>query len=105
MKWSILIPTLGYRQGKFLSLVDHLLPQMVDGVEIVAAHNHGAPVGVLRQNLLMAAEGEYVSFIDDDDMVSGDYVSSIMAALESSPDVVGFTVAYAAGQNGAGADG
>lgn len=95
MKLSILIPTLGYRQTKFLGLVGHLLTQATDDVEIVALHNHGErPVGQYRQELLMAARGDYACFIDDDDAVSHDYVPEILAALESGPDVVGFEVCY-----------
>ncbi len=96
MKWSILIPTLGYRQAKFLHLINRvLLPQMTEGVEIVALHNNGErPVGEYRQELLHAARGDYVSFVDDDDLVAEDYVPEIVAALESKPDVVGFEVCY-----------
>jgi Glycosyl transferase family 2 len=96
MLWSILIPTVGYRQAKFLALVnDVLLPQMTDGVEIVALHNNGErAVGQYRQELLMAAYGDYVSFIDDDDLVSGDYVSAVIPALAAKPDVVAFEVCY-----------
>jgi glycosyltransferase involved in cell wall biosynthesis len=36
------------------------------------------------------ATGEYVCFVDDDDRVSPNYISSILKALESRPDGVGF---------------
>ena len=42
--------------------------------------------GEKRNLLLSRAEGKYICFIDDDDDISDDYVSSIMRALEENPD-------------------
>ena len=35
------------------------------------------------------ATGEYICYVDDDDLVSEDYVSKLLEALKSKPDVVG----------------
>lgn len=45
-----------------------------------------------RDDLLAASRADYVSDVDDDDMIAHDYVASIMRALEQRPDYVGFNV-------------
>jgi hypothetical protein len=42
----------------------------------------------------LAAAGKYVAFIDDDDMVSDDYFTSIIPELEKDIDCVGFKGNY-----------
>jgi hypothetical protein len=91
--WTIAIPTLSSRHDMLARLLDVLLPQAeaYPGVEISALHNDGNwPLVEIRQAMLEDAGEDYISFIDDDDMVSADYVSSIMAALEKGPDCVAF---------------
>lgn len=96
--WTILIPTLGQRAASFRALLDRLLPQTepYDGrVRILAAFNNGSPaLPEIRQRLLDAVTTDYVSFVDDDDMVSEDFVPQVMDALETNPDYVGFQVKY-----------
>lgn len=93
MLWSILIATLAYRQDKLLELLDGLLPQVIDAdIEVVALRNYGRySIGAYRQALLDNARGEYVSFVDDDDLVAGSYVADISAELRGGCDVVGFS--------------
>ena len=43
-------------------------------------------------NLLHKATGDYVAFIDDDDLIHQEYVPLILSALEAGPDCVGFYV-------------
>lgn len=91
---SILLCTVISRAQLFAKLHDHVKKQ-AEGkpVEIiVACDNKEISIGKKRQNLIEAATGDYVCFIDDDDMVSDDYVDRILAALESSPDCVGFLI-------------
>ena len=45
-------------------------------------------VGEKRNALLHAAEGEYVSMVDDDDVVSPDYVTEMLAGINLGVDVV-----------------
>lgn len=91
MKLSILIPTLPERHGLLKRLENVLLPQLVEGVEIVKDDRpRGISTGQKRTELISRANGEHVCFIDDDDMVSVYYVSEIMKALESNPDCVTF---------------
>jgi glycosyltransferase involved in cell wall biosynthesis len=45
--------------------------------------------GTKRNHLLEKAHGRYVAYIDDDDIVSLDYVKRILAATDGDPDCVG----------------
>jgi hypothetical protein len=95
--WSVLCCTLSSRHAKFLNLMDVLLPQCEkDGrVEVVALHNDGErPVAEYRQALMEDARGDYVSCVDDDDMVEPDFVAAITAAMEGFPDYIAFHHAY-----------
>lgn len=86
---SILICTIPKRKYLLDLLVKELKSQIVKDVEIISDNGNGT-IGAKRQRLLEKAQGEYVVFVDDDDWISKDYVSSILFALESQPDVVGF---------------
>lgn len=94
--WTILVPTLGERRPLFERLMAGLLPQLdpyAGRVRVVGWHNDGSPsLPKIRQRMVETAATEYVSFVDDDDLVSPDYVAEIVAALDSRPDYVGFQV-------------
>jgi predicted O-methyltransferase YrrM len=99
--YTILIPTLGERARSFDALMQCLMPQVdayTGRVKVLAWWNNGAPgLPEIRQCMVEAVTTDYLSFIDDDDMVPEDFVSSIMTALESRPDYVGFQVRYYSG--------
>lgn len=90
---SILIPTLPVRAASLQLLLDNLNRQaacLADpwAVEICINRDGGEkPVGVKRNELLAAARGRYVAFIDDDDQVARDYMTEILAALARQPEV------------------
>lgn len=91
---TIAIPTIVTRTPAFARLHAHLAKQ-AEGkpVEIISeCDNKEISIGKKRQNLLERATGEYVVYIDDDDAVSDDYVDSILAALSTCPDCVGFLI-------------
>jgi glycosyl transferase family 2 len=94
--WSILVPTLGERRPLFERLMAGLLPQLDPfggQVRVVGWHNDGSPsLPKIRQTMVATAPTEYVSFVDDDDLVSPDYVAEVVAALGTRPDYVGFQV-------------
>lgn len=96
--WCILIPTIGQRDHLFRRLLDVLLPQLdpyIGRVRVLAWWNNGHPtLGDIRQGLVEAADADYVSFIDDDDLVPDYYVAEVVRALWSWPDHVGFQVQY-----------
>jgi hypothetical protein len=69
-------------------LIDHLEGQGGD-VEILTDNNLGYSIGEKRNKLLKRATGDYIAFIDDDDMVVSDYVYRILEATKTNPDCIG----------------
>lgn len=92
MRLSILIPSLACRVNQLKSLVANLDAQAKGlPVELITwVDNKEKSTGAKRNDLLNLAKGEYVAFFDDDDKPANDYVTSILNALESNPDCVGF---------------
>lgn len=92
MKLQLLIPTIPKRAHFLSRLLDALELQLVRwpraGYTIDIS---GGNIGDKRQRMMEAATGEYIAFIDDDDLVAPDYLDRIMPLLESGPDVVGIT--------------
>jgi hypothetical protein len=96
--WTILVPTLGQREHLFARLLGVLLPQLDEHegrVRVLAWRNNGQPpISEIRDALLAAAGSDYVSFIDDDDLVPEYYVAEVVRALAERPDHVGFKIEY-----------
>lgn len=96
--WTILVPTLGQREHLFMRLLGVLLPQLdahEGRVRVLAWRNNGQPsISEIRDTLLETAESDYVSFIDDDDLVPEYYVAEVVNALATRPDHVGFRLEY-----------
>ncbi len=102
--WMICIPTVPTRAASLQRLLHRLLPQVAEwsgAVQVVGWLNAGEPrLAEIRDAMMdgaAAAGAEYVSFLDDDDMVSIDFVQRIMVAMfqqGASPDHVGFQVEY-----------
>lgn len=91
---SILICSLTERRSIFLDrLLDKLEKQVGDKrVEIlVISDNAKRSIGQKRNDAIRMSKGKYVCFIDDDDLVSDDYVDLILKEIRSwSPDVIVF---------------
>ena len=85
----------------FRRLLSVLLPQteMFAGrVKVRAWWNNGEPpLAEIRQGLIESVTTDYLSFIDDDDMIPDDFVRRVMRALRSRPDYVGWQVHYLSG--------
>jgi glycosyltransferase involved in cell wall biosynthesis len=87
MLLSILIPTIAKRHEMLQSLLSNLQNQIGDNeIEIIVCDIEGLSIGEKRNRLLNVATGEYVCFIDDDDVISDDYIYCITQALQSIPD-------------------
>jgi len=86
MLWSILIAQIPERWHSVQPLLYSLLETQAVArrpeVELLALlDNRRRSVGAKRNALLAAAQGEYVSFIDDDDQVAPNYVDRILHAI------------------------
>lgn len=87
-KLSILIPTLRSRLEKLNELIIELNHQIQNKpVEVLwLGDNKSMSVGAKRNALLSMAKGDFISYVDDDDMVSEDYISIILKAIEDNPN-------------------
>lgn len=111
VSWLICMPTVPKRHELMMRQLARLLPQLEPyrgAVQVLGWRNEGTPaLGQIRDEMLGCAEAvyglkaDYVSFVDDDDLVSEDFVSSVMTALnaplalgEAPVDHVGFQVEY-----------
>lgn len=96
---SILIPSLIDRyelRDRLLHRLAHQTPELLDRCEVLVAIDNGqATIGEKRNNLLDAAQGEYVIFIDDDDIVTEDYLDKIFEGIDKGVDHVGVCMLYA----------
>ena len=91
MKLSILTPTIPGREKQLAELQAKIEKQNPGCVEHLAlCDNRARSIGAKRQALVDIARGDYVAFVDDDDDISDDYVSSLLTAIGSKPDVVTF---------------
>jgi hypothetical protein len=92
MKWSILILTQPSRGAFLKRLQDRLMPQVKKRTSVQVLQRMFDPaldLGSNRQALLEEAEGDYVNFIDDDDLVPSDFVPTILPLLDGV-DYIGF---------------
>lgn len=90
MKLSILIPTLLSRVTYSNSLWEKLREQCEKAkakIEIIDCQDDGErTIGLKRNALLETATGDYICFIDDDDMISANYIELLMKAAKSDCD-------------------
>ena len=108
MKLSIIIPC--YNAEPYIDeLTKVLMPQVTEDVEVIVVDDGSEfpylpnypGIKVIRQKNkgqsaarnkgLSVAKGEYIAFIDADDMVAPDYVPKILAKIEEGFDVLEFS--------------
>jgi glycosyltransferase involved in cell wall biosynthesis len=86
MIWTVLIATLQSRAARLTNLLNLLMPQVEaahGAVTVCALRNNGErPLSYVRQSLIDNATSQYVSFVDDDDLVATDYVGRILPLLD-----------------------
>lgn len=89
---SILVCSLPeeYSISKLRRLRDRLQPQ-IEGRPIellVDEAPRNVPTGTKRNSLISRASGEYVVFVDSDDLVTESYIKDILWGLQHAPDCV-----------------
>jgi glycosyltransferase involved in cell wall biosynthesis len=88
IKLTILVPTVPSRIDLFYPVImKELLKQIknYNNIELISFFdNKKRTIGSKRQEMLNLVQGEYVVFIDDDDMISDDYIEQIMKCLDEN---------------------
>lgn len=99
MKLSILVCSVINRRNTFLpAMLEQLNKQTenVSDVEVMCfIDNKTRMLGTKRNDMVNMAQGDFVVFVDDDDKLSDNYVSSLLKAIElcePDTDVINFTV-------------
>lgn len=92
---SVLILSIPSRLEKCLiPTYNRLLEQIGNEtcVEVLTlVDNKSMSIGEKRQSLIQSARGKWVAFLDDDDAVSEDYISTLIETLRNNPaDVITF---------------
>jgi glycosyltransferase involved in cell wall biosynthesis len=94
IQFSILILSIPSRFDKFKKIFDKLQTQCgkSKNVEILALiDNKSKHIADKRNDLLQAAQGKYIAFLDDDDDISDDYISSIIEVITNTDvDIITF---------------
>lgn len=104
-KLSIIIPV--YNAEPYISeLIECLHPQLTEEVEVICIDDgsripftpkHDRIKFIRQQNKgvsgarnrgLNVAKGQYIAFVDADDLLAADYVKKVLKAIESEPDTV-----------------
>ncbi len=91
VKLSLMICTLSNRKAMLDRLLHVLQPQVDaanDEVEILIDEDQGQiTTGAKRNRMVNNATGEFCAFIDDDDLVSNDYVDKVLGGIKANPTV------------------
>lgn len=100
MKLSILILSIKDRAELLKRIISELeiqieLYNLKDSIEIITEiDNREKTIGEKRNLAKSKAKGEYICFIDDDDMVSRDYLKLIFEKINNDYDIITFYVDY-----------
>jgi len=91
-KLSLLIASLENRKPMLDNLTRFLKAIVTPEVEVLISLDTGEKtIGTKRNELLRAATGDYIAFVDDDDYLSPLYIKLILEAIATFPDCVGIT--------------
>lgn len=101
IKLSILICSTHTRSATFLPAFMEGIFAQLEALEIryqnqieilILIDNKKRMLGTKRNDMLAMAQGEYVAFADDDDVLEPDYLETLIKATESDSDVITFKV-------------
>lgn len=95
IKWTIAIISVTERRQD-LTRIKGILDYQIgdkDDIEVLVDLGTG-DVGKKRQRCLEEANGEYICFVDDDDLVAHDYIESIYPLLDGKVDYIGFQLQH-----------
>lgn len=90
---SVLIPTLPERYNLLHRLQKILIPQCEKTPRVQIIYNdqgRSVCIGQKRNELVQMVTTDYLCFIDDDDVISKDYITEILNAIDQHPDVITF---------------
>jgi len=91
MKVSVCVASIIERQAYYLKrMLSILEPQLTSDIELVIeTDNREMTIGAKQQKLLERAQGDYICYVDEDDIIPGYYIAEILKAIETQPDCVG----------------
>lgn len=90
---SILVASLSNRKSKLERLLAHLEPN--PSVEVIVEIDNGElSIGSKRQILLEKSKGEYIVYLDDDDIVAENFVEKILENTKFNPDAIGYWIEH-----------
>jgi hypothetical protein len=96
--WDICICSIPHRHDTMTELLAVLAPQMPDfypHVRVICFRdNLETPYGNKIGAMLAHSTADYVSCIDDDDLVAPHFIKRVWPALLTRPDYVGFKICY-----------
>lgn len=96
--FDLLLPTLPHRHDQLCALLAEVDRQWQPGLGMLVYRDNFQRPGNASygkwQDLEEWSKADYTSFIGDDDWIAPDFVSKVMAAMESGPDYVGFALRY-----------
>lgn len=93
-KLSVLIATVPEREKTFNCLIHSLGAQSNNNFNTLIDNTPRGEIsiGLKRQRLLEKAQGDYVVFIDDDDVIMPNYIELILKALQTNPDCLDLNI-------------
>jgi hypothetical protein len=94
---SVLICSLHTRTRSLTRLLDALSEQPADlraRTQVLIDIDDAPTIGAKRQRLLEASSGRYVAYIDDDDLVTGAYLTELFCGIDKGVDHIGVRMLY-----------
>jgi glycosyltransferase involved in cell wall biosynthesis len=99
MDFSILIPTMKSREKLFKQVLSEVQRQISEiktaNIEVIYESDNGElTLGAKRNLLISRASGKYCCFVDDDDVISPNFLKTFLPMLEDDYDCSSFVGAY-----------